>query len=318
MTRGAYAVAAKGDPPPIDGFWAIFFSLTSKPSSLHQRFAVVSRRARAILDSEDRAQKNAEETKNDLALRLVLGAAPRGRVLPVHVRRGVPEISADTSLDTSIARRHAIAAASSRCLIRGDSAQDWELEPESTCIHGGWAPDPATTARAVPVYRTGPYQFESTEKAAKLFALAELGNIYSRIMNPTTDVLEKRMALLEGAPELGGLGVASGTNAAFYSIINLAKAGDNIVSARNLYGGTYTQFKDILPTLGITVKFVDAEDPENFRAAIDDKTRALFCETVSNPALEICDLEAISAIGHEKNIPLIVDSTFSTPYLTKP
>mmetsp|Transcript_25022 Transcript_25022/g.75246 ORF Transcript_25022/g.75246 Transcript_25022/m.75246 type:complete len:195 (+) Transcript_25022:1097-1681(+) len=104
---------------------------------------------------------------------------------------------------------------------------DWPLKPESTCIHGGWAPDPATTARAVPVYRTGPYQFESTEKAAKLFALAELGNIYSRLMNPTNDVVEKRMSLLEGAPELGGLAVASGTNAAFYSVINLAQVGDN-------------------------------------------------------------------------------------------
>ena len=195
---------------------------------------------------------------------------------------------------------------------------DWELEPESTCIHGGWAPDPATTARAVPVYRTGPYQFESTEKAAKLFALAELGNIYSRIMNPTTDVLEKRMALLEGAPELGGLGVASGTNAAFYSIINLAQAGDNIVSARNLYGGTYTQFKDILPTLGITVKFVDSNSPAAFAAAADEKTRAFFTETVSNPALDVADIKAISEEAHKIGLPLIVDDTFTTPYLCKP
>ncbi|CAH0365644.1 unnamed protein product [Pelagomonas calceolata] len=195
---------------------------------------------------------------------------------------------------------------------------DWELEPESTCIHGGWAPDPATTARAVPVYRTGPYQFESTEKAAKLFALAELGNIYSRIMNPTTDVLEKRMALLEGAPELGGLGVASGTNAAFYSIINLAQAGDNIVSARNLYGGTYTQFKDILPTLGITVKFVDSNSPRAFAEAADEKTRAFFTETVSNPALDVADIKAISEEAHKIGLPLIVDDTFTTPYLCRP
>ena len=195
---------------------------------------------------------------------------------------------------------------------------DWELEPESTCIHGGWAPDPATTARAVPVYRTGPYQFESTEKAAKLFALAELGNIYSRIMNPTTDVLEKRMSLLEGAPELGGLGVASGTNAAFYSIINLAQAGDNIVSARNLYGGTYTQFKDILPTLGITVKFVDSNSPRAFAEAADEKTRAFFTETVSNPALDVADIKAISDEAHKLGLPLIVDDTFTTPYLCRP
>jgi len=170
----------------------------------------------------------------------------------------------------------------------------------------------------VPVYRTGPYQFESTEKAAKLFALAELGNIYSRIMNPTTDVLEKRMALLEGAPELGGLGVASGTNAAFYSIINLAQAGDNIVSARNLYGGTYTQFKDILPTLGITVKFVDSNSPKAFAEAADDKTRAFFTETVSNPALDVADIKAISEEAHKLGLPLIVDDIFTTPYLCRP
>ena len=125
----------------------------------------------------------------------------------------------------------------------------------------------------MPVYRTSSYVFKSAEHAANLFALKELGNIYTRLMNPTTDVLEKRVALLEGGPEMGGLGVASGTSGIFYSIINLAQAGDNIVSARNLYGGTYTQFHDILPTLGITVKFVDSNDPQNFAAAIDDKTR---------------------------------------------
>ena len=161
-------------------------------------------------------------------------------------------------------------------------------------------------------------QFKNTEHAANLFALKELGNIYTRLNNPTTHVLESRVSQLEGGHPLAAVAVASGTSACFYSIITLAQAGDNIVASSKLYGGTYTQFNDILPTMGITVKFVDAEDPENFRAAIDDKTRALFCETVSNPALEICDLEAISAIGHEKNIPLIVDSTFSTPYLTKP
>jgi O-acetylhomoserine (thiol)-lyase len=137
-------------------------------------------------------------------------------------------------------------------------------------------------------------------------------------MNPTTDVLERRVALLEGAPESGGLALASGTSAIFYSIINLAQAGDNIVSARNLYGGTYTQFNDILPRLGITVKFVDSNQPENFARAIDDRTRALFCETVSNPALEVTDLEAVARIAHDHGLPLIVDSTFSTPYLTRP
>lgn len=189
---------------------------------------------------------------------------------------------------------------------------------ETICLHGGHQPDPTTLARAVPVYRTSSYVFRNTEHAANLFALKELGNIYTRLMNPTTDVLEKRVALLEGAPELGGLGTASGTSAIFYSVINLAQAGDNIVSARNLYGGTYTQFNDILPTLGITVKFVDSNDPENFAKAIDGRTRALFCETVSNPALEITDLEAVAQIANAHGLPLIVDSTFSTPYLTRP
>ena len=189
---------------------------------------------------------------------------------------------------------------------------------ETLCLHGGQQPDPTTTARAVPLYRTTAYQFENTERAANLFALKELGNIYSRIMNPTTDVLEKRVALLEGGPEMGGLGLASGTSGVFYSIINLAQAGDNIVSARNLYGGTYTQFNDLLPKLGITVKFVDSNDPQNFANAIDDKTRAVFCESVSNPALEITDLDAVSKVAHDHGLPLIVDSTFSTPYLTQP
>lgn len=189
---------------------------------------------------------------------------------------------------------------------------------ETLCLHGGHQPDPTTFSRAVPIYRTSSYVFRNTEHAANLFALRELGNIYTRLMNPTTDVLEKRVALLEGAPELGGLGVASGTSGVFYSVINLAQAGDNIVSARNLYGGTYTQFNDILPTLGIQVKFVDSNDPQNFARAIDAQTRALFCETVSNPALEVTDLEAVAKVAHAAGIPLIVDSTFSTPYLTQP
>lgn len=189
---------------------------------------------------------------------------------------------------------------------------------DTLCLHGGQQPDPTTLSRAVPVYRTSSYVFKSTEHAANLFALRELGNIYTRLMNPTTDVLEKRVALLEGAHEMAGLGVASGTAGVFYSIINLAAAGDNIVSARNLYGGTYTQFNDILPALGISVKFVDSNDPQNFAKAIDDKTRALFVETVSNPALEVVDLEAVAKVAHDHGIPLIVDATFSTPYLTRP
>ena len=189
---------------------------------------------------------------------------------------------------------------------------------ETICLHGGHQPDPVTLARAVPLYRTSSYLFRDTEHAANLFALKELGNIYTRLTNPTTEALEKRVALLEGAPELGGLATASGTSAIFYTVINLAQAGDNIVSARNLYGGTYTQFNDILPELGIQVRFVDPKDPSNFAAAIDDRTRALFCETVSNPTLEITDLEAVAQVACEHGLPLIVDSTFSTPYLTQP
>jgi len=192
------------------------------------------------------------------------------------------------------------------------------MKTETICLHGGQQPDPSTNACAVPVYRTSSFVFDSTEHAANLFALKELGNIYTRLMNPTTDVLEKRVCLLEGAHEMAGLGFASGTAAIFNSIINLAESGDNIVSARNLYGGSYTMFNDILPKMGIDVSLVDSTDPAHFEAAINDKTRALFCETVSNPALEVADLEAIAAIAHAHGLPLIVDATFSTPYLTRP
>ncbi|KAL3929605.1 MAG: hypothetical protein SGARI_004706 [Bacillariaceae sp.] len=186
---------------------------------------------------------------------------------------------------------------------------------ESICLHGGYLPD-ATTSRAIPLYRTAPYVFESTEKAAALFGLQELGNIYSRLMNPTNDVLEQRFSAMEGAA--ASLAVSSGTAAAFNSIVNLAEQGDNFVSARNLYGGTYTQFNDILPKFGIQAKFVDIVDPAAVKAAIDDKTRAIFCETVSNPALEISPLEELSQIAKEFSLPLIVDDTFTTPYLCKP
>ncbi len=210
---------------------------------------------------------------------------------------------------------YALACIVNRHLARSNLSN---MKIETLCLHGGHTPDPTTKARAVPLYRSSSFVFDSTEHAANLFALKELGNIYTRLMNPTTDVLEKRVALLEGAHEMGGLGLASGTSAVFYSIINLAKAGDNIISARNLYGGTYTQFNDILPALGIEVKFVDSQDPQAFAEAIDENTRALFCETVSNPALEVTDLKAVGKIAHENGLPLIVDSTFSTPYLTRP
>jgi len=189
---------------------------------------------------------------------------------------------------------------------------------ETLCLHGGSAPDPTTLARGVPLHRTASYVFRDTEHAVRLFALEELGNIYTRLTNPTSDVLERRVALMEGAPEAGALAHASGTAAIFNTVVNLAKVGDNIVSARNLYGGTYTQFNDILPTLGIEARFVDSNDPQNFAAAIDGNTRAMFCETVSNPTLEITDLAAVADVAHAHGLPLIVDSTFSTPYLTRP
>jgi O-acetylhomoserine (thiol)-lyase len=188
---------------------------------------------------------------------------------------------------------------------------------ESICLHGGYLPD-ATTSRGIPLYRTAPYVFPSTERAAKLFALEELGNIYTRLTNPTTEILEKRFALLEGAPELGAVACSSGTAACFNSIINLAEQGDNFVSARNLYGGTFTQFKNILPKFGITAKFTDITDPQAVANSIDDKTRAIFCESVSNPAMEISPLEDLAKIAQDAGIPLIVDDTFTTPYLCKP
>lgn len=184
------------------------------------------------------------------------------------------------------------------------------------CLHAGQTPDPTTMACAVPIYRTSAYAFRDTEHAANLFALKELGNIYTRLMNPTQDVLEKRVAAMEGG--VGALALASGTSAIYYTIINICQTGDEIVSANTLYGGTYTMFNNILPQFGIKVNFVDPRNPENFRAAITDKTKLVFCETVSNPGLEVSDLEAISAIAHENGLPLAVDSTFTTPYLIRP
>ena len=190
------------------------------------------------------------------------------------------------------------------------------MKLETICLHGGASPDPTTMSRAVPLHRTSSYVFRDTEHAANLFGLRELGNIYTRLMNPTHDVLEKRVAELEGGA--AALALASGTSAIFYSVINICAAGDEIVSANNLYGGTFTQFNDILPQFGIKVRFVDPKDPQNFAKAITPKTKLLFCETVSNPGLDVSDIEAIAAIAHKNGIPLVVDATFSTPYLTRP
>ena len=186
---------------------------------------------------------------------------------------------------------------------------------ETLALHAGQVPDPTTLSRGVPVHRTSSYVFKNTEHAANLFALKELGNIYTRLMNPTTDVLEQRVAQLEGGA--AAVALASGTSAIFYAIITLAEAGDEIVAANNLYGGTYTQFDSILPKLGITVKFVDPKNPENFQKAITPKTRALFIETIGNPVLDFVDIKAISEVAHRNGLPLIVDATFTTPYLLR-
>ena len=187
---------------------------------------------------------------------------------------------------------------------------------ETLALHAGQSPDAATLSRAVPVYRTSSYVFKSTQHAANLFALKELGNIYTRLMNPTQDVLEQRVAALEGGA--AALALASGTSAIFYSVINLCQQGDELVSANNLYGGTYTQFNDILPQLGIRTHFVDPRDPRNFAKAITPRTKLLYVETIGNPGLDVADLPAIAAIAHQHGLPLIVDSTFSTPYHQRP
>ena len=187
---------------------------------------------------------------------------------------------------------------------------------ETIALHGGQTIDQDTLSRAVPIYRTSAYVFKNTEHAANLFALKELGNIYTRIGNPTQDVLEQRVAQLEGGA--AALALASGTSAIFYTIINICAQGDEIIAANNLYGGTYIQFDSILPQLGITVKFVDPDDPQNFARAITDKTRAIFCETIGNPTLNVVDFDAISEIAKANKLPLIVDSTFTPPCLFRP
>ena len=189
------------------------------------------------------------------------------------------------------------------------------MKLETQCLHAGTQPDPVTNARAIPIYRTSSYVFTDTEHAANLFALRELGNIYTRLMNPTQDALEQRIAAMEGGA--AALALASGTAAIFNSINNICQAGDEIVSADNLYGGTFTMFNDILPQFGYKVRFVDPNAPENFAAAIGPQTKALFCETLSNPASEIADMEAIAEIAHAHGIPLVVDSTFTTPVLQR-
>ena len=188
---------------------------------------------------------------------------------------------------------------------------------ETLQVHAGQEPAPGTNARAVPIYQTTSYVFDDADHGARLFALQEFGNIYTRIMNPTTDVFEKRIAALEGG--VAALATASGQAAQFLAISTIAQAGDNIVSTSFLYGGTYNQFKVALPRLGINVKFVEGDDPESFRQAIDDRTKALYVETIGNPQFNIPDFAALAHIAHENGIPLIVDNTFGAGgYLARP
>ena len=188
---------------------------------------------------------------------------------------------------------------------------------ETLQIHVGQEnPDPATDARAVPIYATTSYVFKDSAQAAGRFGLSENGNIYTRLMNPTSDVFEKRIAALEGG--VGALATASGSAAITYAVQNIAVAGDHIVSASNLYGGTYNLFANTLHDQGLSVTFVDASDPSNFEAAIQPNTKLIYAETLGNPNSDILDIEAVSEIAHKNGIPLIVDSTFATPYLLRP
>jgi O-acetylhomoserine (thiol)-lyase len=191
-----------------------------------------------------------------------------------------------------------------------------KLHFNTLAIHGGQTPDPATNARAVPIYQTTSYVFNDTDHAARLFALQEFGNIYTRIMNPTTDVFEKRMAALESGA--AALGMASGQAAETLTVLTLAQAGDEILSTTSLYGGTYNLFHYTLPKLGITVRFVDAADYDGLRAAINDKTKAVYSETVGNPKLDVLDIERLAEIAHEQGLPLIIDNTTPSPALCRP
>ncbi len=194
--------------------------------------------------------------------------------------------------------------------------QKTEFHFDTLAIHGGQDPDPTTNARAVPIYQTTSYNFSDADHAARLFALKEFGNIYTRIMNPTTDVLEKRIAALEGGA--AALAFSSGQAAETLTILTLANAGDEIVTTTSLYGGTYNLFHYTLPKLGITVRFVDAEDEAGLRAAINDKTKAVYTETVGNPKLDIVDIEKLAAIAHDNGLPLLIDNTTPSPALCRP
>ncbi len=195
------------------------------------------------------------------------------------------------------------------------SKVDSKLRVESLALHGGQEPDPTTGSRAVPIYQTTSYQFQNTDHAANLFALKEFGNIYTRLMNPTNDVLEKRIALMEGG--VGALALSSGQSAITLGLLNIAQAGDEIVSADNLYGGTYNLFHYTFPKLGIKVKFAPSNDLDAIQKAITAKTKAVYAESIGNPKLDVADLEGIAAVAHRNSIPFVLDNTVS-PYLLRP
>jgi O-acetylhomoserine (thiol)-lyase len=191
-----------------------------------------------------------------------------------------------------------------------------QLQLATLAVHAGQSPDPTTGSRAVPIYQTTSYLFQDADHAGRLFALKEFGNIYTRIMNPTTDVFEKRVAALEGGA--AGLATASGQAAETLTITTLAAAGDEIISTTSLYGGTYNLFHYTLPRLGITVRFVDADDFDGLRSAINDKTRAIYTESIGNPKLDVVDIERLAAIAHEHGLPLVIDNTTPSPALVRP
>src|SRR3954451_5042878 len=197
-----------------------------------------------------------------------------------------------------------------------NNAPERELGFATKSLHAGHSPDASSRARAVPIYQTTSFTFENSDHAAALFALQQFGNIYSRIMNPTTDVFEQRVAALEGG--LAGLATASGQAAQFLTINALMGPGDDLVSASTLYGGTYTQFDVTFRRMGIDVKFVEPDNPENFRKAITPKTKALYAETIANPRMNVLDIEAVAKIAHEAGVPLIIDNTMASPYLCRP
>jgi len=190
------------------------------------------------------------------------------------------------------------------------------MKIETLAVHAGQTPDPTTGSRALPIYQTTAYNFHDSDHAARLFALEEAGNIYSRLTNPTTDAFEQRVAALEGGNN--AVAFASGHAAIVATILNFLQAGDEIVSSMTLYGGTFNMFQHTLPRIGITTKFVDAQDAENFEKAITNKTKAIYAETIGNPKIDVLDIEAVSKVAHAHGLPLIVDNTFASPYLCRP